>query len=96
VADNKPKLSKFLRIGFVLAGIVSISQLGYMIFIAIDRVSSGHGLETFGTFWFTEDSWLGFLIALAATVVALLVALVFRIREHLSWRSLERKYAPRE
>lgn len=96
MGDNKPKPSRFLLIGFVLMGIASLGGLGYMIFIAIDRVSSGRGLETYKTFWLVEFNWIGFLILLAAISVALLVALGFRIREYLFWRSLERKYGARE
>ncbi len=95
MADSRP--SKLLGIGCsVLMGMTSIGGLGYMISTAIDRVSSGRGLETYRTFWLVEFNWLAFLIFLAATAVALLVALGFRFREYLSWRSLERKYDPRK
>lgn len=96
MAENKRKLSKFFLIGMSLSGIASIGGLGYMISTAIEKVSSGHGLETYRTFWLVEFNWISFLVLLGATTVALVVALDFRVREYLSWRSLERKYGSRE
>lgn len=67
-----------------------------MITKAVDMVRSGRGLETYRTFWLVEFNWFGFLILLAAIAVALVIALVLRYREHLLWRSLEKKYGSRK
>jgi hypothetical protein len=58
-------------------------------------VRAGRGLETYRTFWLVEFNWLGFLIFTGAAILAVLVAAVFRIREHLQWRALEKKYRAR-
>lgn len=67
-----------------------------MISKAIDMVRAGRGLETYRTFWLVEFNWLSFLILLAATALAIVIALAFRFREHLLWRSLEKKYGSRK
>jgi len=91
---HKPKISRLLSIGFVVAGIASLGALGFMISKAIEMVQSGRGLETYRTFWLVEFNWLGFLVLLAATAFALVIALALRLREYLLWRSLEKKYGP--
>jgi hypothetical protein len=86
-----------MAVGFAVAGLASFSGLAYMLSTAIEMVRSGHGLETYRTFWLVEFNWLGFLVFCGAIVVALIVALALRIREHMQWRSLERKYgAPKQ
>lgn len=67
-----------------------------MITKAVEMVRSGRGLETYHTFWLVEFNWLGFLILVAAIAAALIIALVLRYREHLLWRSLEKKYGSRK
>lgn len=67
-----------------------------MISKAINMVRAGRGLETYRTFWLVEFNWLGFLILLGALVVALVIGLVFRYREYLLWRSLEKKYTSKK
>jgi hypothetical protein len=80
----------------VWRGVASLSGLAYMLTTAIDMVRNGQGLETYRTFWLVEFNWLGFLIFLAAVVIALLVGLAFQIRDNLQWRALEKKYDSRE
>lgn len=96
MTEHNPKPSKFLRIGVVVTGIASMSGLGYMIAIAIERIAAGRGLEVYRTFWLIEGNWVEFLVFLIALAVAFLVALVFQIREYLLWRELDRKYGSDE
>ena len=63
-----------------------------MIFTAIDRISSGRGLEVQRTFWLIESNWIEFIVFLATLIVALIVAVGFHIREYLLMRSMEHKY----
>lgn len=67
-----------------------------MLSTAVQMVASGRGLETYRTFWLVEFNWLGFLVLCAAIVLALVVAGFLRFREHMQWRSLERKYGGKE
>lgn len=90
--ERKPKIPNLLSIGIFVAGIASLGGLSFMISKAIEMVGSGRGLETYRTFWLVEFNWLSFLILLAATVLGIVIALVFRLREFLLWRSLEKKY----
>ncbi|MFZ5557510.1 MAG: hypothetical protein ACOZDY_12455 [Pseudomonadota bacterium] len=96
MSTSKQKLPRLLAVGFVVAGVASLGGLGFMITKAIEMVSSGRGLETYHTFWLVEFNWFGFLILLAAIAVALVIGLVLRYREHLLWRSLEKKYGSRK
>lgn len=88
----RPPFPKLFFIGLVVAGIAALSGLGYMLTTAIEMVRSGRGLETYRTFWLVEFNWLSFLVLVAGTVLALLVAGLMRFREFLLWRSLEKKY----
>lgn len=67
-----------------------------MIFIAIDRVKAGRGLETYRTVWMVEDNWIGFLVFVAAAVVALAVGLILRVKEDREIRCLQDEYAHSE
>jgi len=59
-------------------------------------VLDGRGAETYRTVWFVEFSWIGLLICLVVSALALVVALIFRWREERQWRQLERKYGVRD
>lgn len=87
-----PPFPKLFFIGLVVAGIAALSGLGYMLTTAIEMVRSGRGLETYRTFWLVEFNWLSFLVLVAGTLLALIVAGVMRFKEFMLWRSLEKKY----
>ncbi|MGB4065084.1 MAG: hypothetical protein WBK19_14765 [Azonexus sp.] len=89
---QRPPFPKLFFIGLVVAGIAAFSGMGYMITTAIEMVRSGRGLETYRTFWLVEFNWLSFLVLVAGTVLALVVAGLMRFWEFLQWRSLEKKY----
>ena len=75
-----------------VAGLASLSGLGWLILDAINKVNSGRGLENHRTFWLVEDNALGFLVFLCALVIALVVGVFLRFREYLEWRRIEKKY----
>lgn len=81
-----------MTVGFAVMGLASLSALGYMLNTAISMVLAGRGLETYRTFWLVEFNWLSFLILCACTIIALLIAVAFRLYEYMQWRSLEKKY----
>lgn len=92
---NRPRLARWLRVGLVLTGLASAVALVAMVQRAVVAVRSGHGLDTYHTFWLVEDNWVGLLVFVACLVVALLAGLllrwVHRRRERLQWRELEQK-----
>lgn len=100
MADKAPSPLRFqsrpfprwVAVGFVVVGLASFSGLAYMLSTAIQMVASGHGLETYRTFWLVEFNWIGFLVCCAVLIFALVVAAFLQLREHMQWRSLERKY----
>lgn len=88
----KKAFPRWLLAGIVVTGIASFFGLGAMLIKAVHMVSTGHGLETYRTFWLVEFNWVSFLVLCGATVFALVIALFLRLREYLQWRSLEKKY----
>ncbi len=55
-----------------VGGLASFGGFVAMIFIAIDKVSTGHGLDTYRTHWLVEGNWISFLVFLiVATIVGL-------------------------
>jgi hypothetical protein len=83
---------RFLQIGLLVAALASFGGLASMVRIAIENVQSGHGLDTYRTIWLVEFNWIGFLILLAALVVAVGIALLFRLKEHREVQQLRKKY----
>lgn len=80
-----------LWVGMFVSAIAALSGLSYMVTTAASMVVARRGLETYRTFWGVEFNWLGFLVFVASAALALLVGLLFAIREHLLWRDLEQK-----
>jgi hypothetical protein len=78
--------------GFVLLGLAGIAGLARIISVAIDKVASGQGLETYRTVWLVEFNYVGVLVLFAVVVLALLVGGAMWLHDWWQWRSLERKY----
>lgn len=89
---NRPSLPRFLVLGICIAGLTGFLTIVGMIVIAVDKVQTGRGLETYRTHWLVEFNWIGFLIFLAVGAVALFVGLLFRLKEWREIRQLEDKY----
>ncbi|EHR70788.1 hypothetical protein BurJ1DRAFT_1941 [Burkholderiales bacterium JOSHI_001] len=89
---NKRGLSRILIVGMVFSSLASIFALGYMVTVAIRAVRQGDGLATFRSQWLVEDNWIGFLTFVAATVLALAIGLIWRLRERREWKELEDRY----
>ncbi len=84
-------------VGAWIGGIASAGGLVAMVLIAIDKVSAGHGLDTYRTKWMVEDNWIGFLVfAFVTTVVVLAAAIIgwFQRRsEQRQVQQLQAKYS---
>jgi hypothetical protein len=90
---KKPHISRWMILGFVIMGIASFGGLAAMITIAIDKIGSGKGLDTYHTTWLVEFNYVGMLVLFGAIVVALLIGGYFRFREYREWCEFERKYS---
>jgi hypothetical protein len=90
--SKKANSPRWMRIGCVIAGVASMSGFAFMVGKAITMVKSGHGLDTYRTFWLAEDSWIGFLVFVGAAIIALALGPLFQWSERRKWRELERKY----
>ena len=82
-------------IGFAVMGLAGIAGLSRIISIAIEKVASGRGYETYRTVWLVEFSYIGVLILFGVIILALLVAGGMAAYEWSLWRSLEKKYGER-
>ena len=67
-----------------------------MIFIAIEKIRAGRGLDTYRTHWLVEFNWIGFLVFIFATILALLIGLFFRYREFREIKNLQERYSDKQ
>ena len=51
-----------MQVGFLVMGIASLAGLVAMIVTGLEKVHTGHGLDTFRTTWLVEFNWVGFLV----------------------------------
>ena len=77
---------------FALMGVAAVAGLSQLISVALEKVASGRGFETYRTVWLVEFSYVGVLILFAAILVALVVGGGMRLYEWWQIKSLERKY----
>lgn len=99
--QNAPvvRRSRLMVVGAWVAAIASVGGLVAMVLIAIDKVSAGHGLDTYRTKWLVEDNWIGFLVFVVATTIVVVVAAVIgwvqRRKERREVQQLHAKYSER-
>ena len=86
---------RFLLVGFVVLGVTSLVALIALIAKGIEKVKTGHGLDTYRTFWLVEFNWVAFLVLVAAVVVALIGGGYLRYLEWRELRELQRRYGGR-
>jgi hypothetical protein len=78
-----------------MAGLTSAASLVAMAMVAWEKFQTGRGWESYRTHWLVEFNWVGLLVLLvllAGVGIALLVGLVFRLREWRKLKELERRY----
>jgi hypothetical protein len=75
-----------------LAGLAGVARI---LLIAIDKVASGRGLETYRTVWLVEFNYIGILVLFGALIVALVLGGALWLHDWWQWRSLEKKYGGR-
>ena len=85
---------RLLKIGFILAGIAAFGALLTMIVIAIKKVQSGHGMDTYYSVWMVKDNWIGFIVFIGVTVISLsvgaIISFVIKRREN---RRIEKEFS---
>jgi uncharacterized membrane protein len=85
---------RLLKIGFILAGIAAFGALLTMIVIAIKKVQSGHGMDTYYSVWMVKDNWIGFIVFIGVTVISLsvgaIITFVMKRREN---RRIEKEFS---
>ena len=88
--------SRWLVVGIVIVGLVSLINLAAMILFAVAKVRTGQDHETHRTFWLVEDDYVGALIFFACVLAAIGIGLIMRLvqqqRERRAWRQLDRKW----
>lgn len=93
---KKSHVSKLMIIGLIVMGIASFFGLGAMITHAVQKVISGHGLDTFHTVWLVEFNYIGLLVMFGVVLVVFLIGGGFKLYEHFQLRALEKKYGVRD
>jgi len=83
-------------VGALTFGVAGVVGMARMIWVALEKVLSGQGLETYHTVWLVEFNYVGFLVLVGAVIVGLLLAGGHWLHEWLQVRSLEKKYGSRE
>ena len=54
-------------------GITSTGALFAMLIMAVEKVESGLGMDSYRSIWMVEDNWIGFLIFIGVAAISLLV-----------------------
>lgn len=88
---KNPPIPILMKIGFFIMGIASIGGLVTMIAIGIEKVKSGHGLDTYRTFWLVEFNYIGMLVMFGVLAVALVFAGYLRFIAYKRSRDFERR-----
>ncbi len=87
---------RWLCWGIFIAGLTAVAGLSRLISVAIDKVASGQGLDTYRTVWLVEFNYVGVLVLIGVVVLALLVAGGMRLYAWWQWHPLARKYGNRK
>ena len=87
---GSPLHPRLISLGFAIASVAAVFGFAAMLYVAVTAVRNGRGMETYRTVWLVEDSWMGFLVFVGFTVAAMILAALFRLRDHLQWRRSER------
>jgi len=82
--------SRWFRI-VAVSVVVGIPLVGFALEV-LDKVLSGHGLDTYYSYSLFEWNYVGALVTLVAVSVAFLVAALFMWRERSVRRDIERKH----
>jgi uncharacterized membrane protein len=93
MAEETRARRRFMQIGFVILGVASLVALIAMIATGIEKVHTGHGLDTSRTWWLVEFNWVGFLVLVAAVLVALVGGGILRYIEWRELRQLRQRYS---
>ena len=93
---NESRKCRWLCGGIFIAGLAAVAGLTRLVSVAIDKVASGRGLDTYRTVWLVEFNYVGVLVLFGAVVVALLVASGMWLYDWWQWHSLARKYGDRK
>jgi hypothetical protein len=91
-APSQSRKCTWFCAGFLLFGLAGLAGTARVLLVAIDKVMSGRGLETYRTFWLVEFNYIGVLVLFGAVVVALAIGAGLWLYDRWQWRSLERKY----
>lgn len=88
--------SRFILTGIWVTAIASFSGMVAMILLALDKIQTGHGLDTFRSYWLVEDSWIGFILSvIVLTIVGLTAGFIGwsqRRKERREIQQLDIKY----
>lgn len=93
VRATSSRPSRLVIAGVWIASVAGLGGIVAMVLIAIERVQTGRGLETYRTHWLVEFNWVGFLVFLVVAAIAIAVGAFFRLKEWREIRKLQAKYS---
>ena len=95
VATDHRKCS-WLCAGILVLGIASVIAIARLLWGAFEKVMTGHGLDTYRTFWLVEFNYIGVLVLFGVVVMALILAGGLWLHEWWQIRTLMQKYGPKD
>ena len=82
-----------IQTGILLAGLASFAGLYQLISIAIEKILSGKGLDTYRTVWLVENNYIGFVVFLVSAIFGLAIAgathIFYKRQEKKAWQELD-------
>ena len=90
--NQSKKTSPWFWVAFALLGIASGVALARLILRALDKTSSGAGLETYRTVWGIEFNHIGLLVSFGFVFIVALVGVGYRAHEWWQLKHLKNKY----
>ncbi|MCW5650229.1 MAG: hypothetical protein KIS62_10820 [Ramlibacter sp.] len=77
--------SRLLIAGVWGASFAAVCGLVALVLIAVAKVESGQGLDTYRTYWLVGFNWTGLLVLLIATSIALVAGFILKFKERSEW-----------
>jgi hypothetical protein len=86
------KVPRWVWVALAVFSVASGVALVRLALRAVEKISSGEGLDTYKTAWGVEFNYIGLLVMFGVVFLAVLLGLGFQLREWWQLKQIERKY----